>query len=266
MERTRFLNPELFTDLPLGARRQVDLAAEVQTRSGEPEQVVVHVEIEAQARRVMESRILEYATLLRGQRGSPVVPIVVFVRGGPKDGVSRCTERDRVAGRTVMAVEYSAFSHSRSRAEAYIRRPERLAWALAALMSTTWSPAEHRLRCMEAIAHGEMSEFQRFLLYNCVGTYIQLEGDEKMRYEDMTQRERTGEVANMERTWAEKLEQRGALEAERRLLLRLVETRFGPLPESSLRRLQTIESTERLERLFDRALQASSLADVRLED
>lgn len=82
----------------------------------------------------------------------------------------------------------------------------------------------------------------------------------------MIQREQTADVANMEMTWAEKLEQRGALDAERRLLLRLLETRFGPLPEASRRRLRAIGSTERLERLFDRALEADSLAEVGLEE
>lgn len=87
-----------------------------------------------------------------------------------------------------------------------------------------------------------------------------------MRYEEMTRREQTADVAHMEMTWAEKLEQRGALQAERRLLLRLLETRFGPLPRESRQDLQSIESTERLERLFDRALEAGSLTEVGLEE
>lgn len=56
------------------------------------------------------------------------------------------------------------------------------------------------------------------------------------------------------------------LEGERRLLRRLLETRFGPLSDDLRRRIETIGSADHLERLCDRSLEAASLVDLEPSD
>lgn len=114
---------------------------------------------------------------------------------------------------------------------------------------------------MQAIARGEMTELERFLLCNCVATYIELKGDEKMRYEEMIRRNEATEVANMEMTWADKIAHRSRTEGERQMLLRLAEHRFGPLAEGDRQRIEAIDSSEELERLGERLLDAGSLEE-----
>ncbi|MBC8135927.1 MAG: hypothetical protein H8F28_08595 [Fibrella sp.] len=46
----RFLEQEVFTDLPDGDSRRADTIAEVRTTTGEPEIVLFHVEAEAERR------------------------------------------------------------------------------------------------------------------------------------------------------------------------------------------------------------------------
>ena len=75
--RIRFLRDEHFTDLPVGRRRQVDLLAEVATRGGSPELVLVHVEIEARSHRRMARRLARYAMALHLRHAQPLVPMVV---------------------------------------------------------------------------------------------------------------------------------------------------------------------------------------------
>ena len=41
----RFLEKELFTDFPEGSRREADIVAEVKTHDGDPEIILVHVEL-----------------------------------------------------------------------------------------------------------------------------------------------------------------------------------------------------------------------------
>jgi len=49
-----FLSSEVFADPPRGSRRAADVVARVRSRRGEPEVVLVHVEVEAAARRSSE--------------------------------------------------------------------------------------------------------------------------------------------------------------------------------------------------------------------
>lgn len=55
-----------------------------------------------------------------------------------------------------------------------------------------------------------------------------------------------------------------ALQAMRRVLLSLLEQRFGPLPETTRQKVEAISSLDRLTRLSERALTARSLATLRL--
>jgi len=57
----------------------------------------------------------------------------------------------------------------------------------------------------------------------------------------------------------------GAVKARRADVRRLLEIRFGPLPEALLQRLQALSDMNRLEALFDQAVSLVSLQDLQLE-
>ena len=61
-------------------------------------------------------------------------------------------------------------------------------------------------------------------------------------------------------TWADKMMGEGA----RQVLLGLLETRFGPIPDEVRVRLEKIRSVDRLTRLAQKALTAKSLKSLRL--
>lgn len=81
-----------------------------------------------------------------------------------------------------------------------------------------------------------------------------------VRYQEMIVRDAATEVATMEMTWSDKVR----AEEGRRMVVRLTEHRFGPLAEEDRRRIQAIESTDELERLYDRLLEARSLEELGL--
>lgn len=275
-DRAEFLDPEVFAAPPESTRRQADVAARVPTRGGAPEMILVHVEVESEARRDMELRMLEYAVMLRGRYRTVVLPIVVYLTGGPREGLTTRAAAETFGGMTVLRVSYVALSLSRSRAEDYLARPQSLAWALAALMSTDLQPAEHRAACLKAIAGAELTDHQEFLLYNCVRSYLELDEEQQRRYDEMIAREDMSDVAKMEMTWAERtvlkgreegrMEGRveGRVEGERRILQRVLEARFGPLSDRIRRRVEALDSTDEIERLVDRALEAGSLDELML--
>lgn len=265
-EAARFLSGELHTDLPEGSRRELDLVAEVPSREGEPELVLVHVEVEATARRGIGRRLWRYAMQLRLRHDRPVLPLVLFLAGGPRGIVWR-TERERLWEVELATFRYLAWGLRASSAERFARREEPLAWALAALMRPRrWRPGRHKLACLRSIARADLDEARRFLLANCVETYLQLEDDEQAEYERLRDGDDDVEVREMEMTWAERMEKeytergvaRGQLAGMRRLVLHLAERRWGGLDESARRRVEAMDSADALERLADRLLTARS--------
>ena len=275
-EEATFLESELFTSFPSGRRRQLDLVARVEARSGEPKVVLVHVEIERRARRTMGRRLLDYMMLLWLEHHLPVVPIVVYLRGGKPD-IAREEVRLEISGHCFLSFWYLAFGLSRSQADEYLARPEPLAWGLAALMKRgEMTVAGLRLACLRPITAAELTDRQRFLLVNCVETYIELDPPAQEEYEALLAELGNEEVATMEMTWADRLRQEGfevgireGIEegkevGKRDLLLEQLESRFGPLPQATVKRVRSLTSSEEVSRLAARVLDAPSLEDLGL--
>jgi hypothetical protein len=257
-ESATWLRGEVHTDLPEGARRELDLVAEVPAREGEPELVLVHVEIEAAARPGIGRRMWRYGMQLRLRHERPVLPLVLFLAGGPR-GIAWRTERERLWEVELTRFRYLAWGIGGSTAERFVRRPEPLAWALAGLMRPRrWRPARHKLECLRRIAHADLDDARRFLLANCVQTYLQLEASEQESYRSLREHVDDEEVREMEMTWAEKMTEKGRVEGMRNLVLHLAERRWGGLDEVTRQRIEAIDSTASLESLHDRLLTAAS--------
>jgi flagellar biosynthesis/type III secretory pathway protein FliH len=146
--------------------------------------------------------------------------------------------------------------------------------------------------CLRRIAGTEMDDVQRFLLVNCVETCLELDTQETAEYEALRSREgEEGQMLEIEKlTWADKIRaegwrdgleqglekgmergmekglekglERGKEQGARRILLRLLGLRFGPVPEAVRRRVEAIESLETLTELADRVLMARSIEDL----
>jgi flagellar biosynthesis/type III secretory pathway protein FliH len=117
---------------------------------------------------------------------------------------------------------------------------------------------------------------------DCVETYLELNSDEAAEYARPYTVRENREVRKMATTWSERIAQgkeeglrtgrqvgrreglQVGLEAVRKILLSLLEQRFGPLPAATRERVEAISSLDRLTRLSERALTARSLAALRL--
>jgi len=166
---------------------------------------------------------------------------------------------------------------------------------LAALMSPGEERrAAYKLRCQSRIVEARMSSDRRVLLLDFVETYLQLTPLEAAEYKILSARNRRRTRA-MLMTWSERLKaegkreglelgkqkglklgkqeglrlgkQEGLQEGARSLqqvLLRLLDQRFGPLPESVHRQVEAINSLPRLTRLAEQVLTVGSLRELRL--
>lgn len=272
VEGAEFLRGEHFTDVPDGDRREVDLLAKVPARSdpehgsskpnseASPELILVHLEVEAQARPGMDRRLRRYVQQIQLRHDLPVIPCVVYLRGGQPDVTSHVL-REVVFGLELSRFRYFAFGLSPSKARKYLQREEPLAWALAGLMHRgALRPAQHKLACLKRIARSDTDPARRFLLVNCVETYIDLADADEKELETMIAETQNRDALAERLTWAEKMELKGMKQG----LLRQLQQKFGPIPATIQSRLEEIEDPRRMHSLFDRILSAESLEEMGL--
>ena len=278
----KLLDKEIFTDWPKGRRRELDLLAEVPLREKEG-RALIHVEIEARSRPEIGHRLAGYYMQLRLRHGRPVVPILACLRKG-RPGVALETVSDDELGPEIGCFRFYVFGLEGCRAEDSLSRSEPLAWALAALMRPEGlSRAEHKMACLRKIAGARLDNLRRFLLVNCVETYLKLEGRDAAELEALQagECEEGKEMRAIRMTWADEMKAIGreegitigkqegvALGREegiRKTVLRLLGRRFGPLPDGVRRRVEAIRSVERLDQIVDQILVAQSLEELGLQ-
>lgn len=243
------------------------------------------MEIELCFRSKFLPRYWIYNRLLGLRRRLPVHTIVLYLRGGPP-GPEHSQFSETSCGRVVGRLYYRSFGLSRSRPEGFLTRPEPLAWAFAAL-GRPKDRDRRRLRraCFAKVASAEeLTDVERFLLFNCVATYLELDGGAVEEYAALRARLKKPEVEMKPVTWEEKVEargleigreqglekglekgrERGKEEGMREVLLRLLRSRFPSLTGQVVARVEAIRSPEELGSLAERLLTARSLEELGL--
>lgn len=262
LSKVAFLDKELLAGT---GRREADLLAKVPLRGGGF--VLVHVEVEARARRRMPRRLRAYASRIQASYDGQVLSIVLYIRGG-EPGICWQELDGEVKAPEVTSFRFITFGLAGCRAEDYLDRREPLAWALAAVMDPgPLSLVELRLACLHQIGKARLPVEQRGLLADFVDAYLPLTPEEEEEYKIAGGGKRK-ETRAMFMTWSERLRAEGFKEGRqvtlRKTLLRQLRRRFGPLPESVKQQVEEITSLPRLNGLLDRVLTASSLKELGL--
>ena len=275
LDEAVFLDKQAFTDWPQGDRREMDLLVEAPTKE-DGTRILIHVEIEAEARADMADRFWRYYMQLRLRHSLSIVPVLTNLKGG-RPGAHYELLLEGFEELETARFRYRVFNLSGCRAEEYLALPEPLAWALAALMRRgRWSRAEHKIECLRRIAGADLSGSQRWLLGNWVETYLQLDERETMEYARLCELTVNQEVRDMEMTWAERMEEKytqkglekgfekGRLEGMRQIVLQLLGRRFGAVPETVRRKVEAIEESAPLSDLTNKVLDARSIEELGL--
>ncbi|MFH0924714.1 MAG: hypothetical protein V1872_03640 [bacterium] len=77
--KTEFLLQEMFTDLPKGKRKQLDVVVKVSLQGEEEEKIIIiHVEVEAQKKPGISKRMFKYFAQLYLRYEKDIMPIVIF--------------------------------------------------------------------------------------------------------------------------------------------------------------------------------------------
>ena len=254
--RITFLDKELLAGD--GRRREADLVARIPLRDRGT--LLVHVEVEARARRSMPGRLRAYAHRIQTLYDGQLLTILVNLRGGPP-GIQRMHPEEEIPG--LSSFQYIVFGLAGCDAADYLERPEPLAWALAAVMcSGSMSRAEHKLACLRRISAARLKQDQEICLVNFVEEYLLLTLEETEEYKILSARNpgRKGEA--MWKPWSERMKDEGKKEGMRELLLHLLTQRFGPLTEAVRGQVEAITSPRRLTSLAGKVLTAQSLHEL----
>lgn len=123
---------------------------------------------------------------------------------------------------------------------------------------------------LKRIAQSNTDPARRFLLVNCVETYIELANADEKEWETMIAETQNRDALEERLTWAEKIELKAHREGEHKgklaglqeSLTHLLEKKFGPLPSSTRAHIESLNDQDKLHSLFDRAIGAKSLEEV----
>lgn len=257
-----FLDKELVSTAPPRTHGVVDLLARAPL-TGTDRFILVHVEVEARARRGMGNRLRDYHRSIQSRHEDPVLSIVIYLKGGPA-GICEQVLDGGLPLPGVTSFRYLSFGLSRCSAAEYLAKPEPLGWALASLMSRgDWSKAELKMSCLDRLAEAPLEDEERRELANCIETYLELTPEEAEDFSllDTSQTRRTQAMSLLYKvSWADKMMGEGA----RRVLLSILEERFGPVSDDVLGRVEKIWSVDRLSTLARKAMTAKSLKSLRL--
>jgi hypothetical protein len=159
-ETLRFLDKEVFANVPEGKVREADVVARLETREGEPEIVLVHVEVQSRPEADFARRMFEYYAVLRIHHRLPVLPIVLYLRGGPDAAFAEYSES--LFGQEQLRFSYRCVALARLFAEEYVGASP-LGAALAALMRRrpTSDRLELRIQMMRRVLESELDDVRR---------------------------------------------------------------------------------------------------------
>ncbi len=273
---TVFVDKELFTDWPTGDRRELDLLARVPVEQ-EDVYLLVHVEIESRASDAMRQRLWWYYMQIRLKYRLLVLPILVNLRGG-RSGMELVMVEEGFEPLATGLFRYRSLNLAGCRAADWLSRPEPVAWALAALMDPgDWSRAALKVECLRRVQKWGVAGFGKDVLVNWIETYVQLSGDDATEFRRLLALKRNKEIRRMDQTWLGKSEAKGfekgkaagfekgkvaAVGRMRRMVLKRIERRFGPVPEPVQARVLEITSIATLARLLEKLPSLQSPEDL----
>ena len=261
----RFLDKELFTDFPEGSLREADVVAQIHTREGQPELILVHIEVQLRPEPDFAQRMFQYYALLWLRYRIPILPVAVYIRGG--EDLKEEQYRVKLFGREQLRFRYQTVALAQLDAEEYVDKRNPVAAALAALMRRQDVEDRLTLRALmlQHVAESKLDHAREFLLKNLIETYFKLAAEEKERFSRLLLKSEYREVREMELTWADEMIEKGRLAGKLETLKHLLAKKFGPLPQETVSRLEALESLDELDVYLDRVLTADSLEEMGLD-
>jgi len=263
-----FRDTEAFTDIPHGERRLADLVAQVATKDGTDELILVHVEIQREREVTFPQRMWQYYRLLRQRENLPVIPIALVLYPG-REGITQELYEETALGRSILTFRYLQISLPRLEAMDFVRADSVLGAGLASAMHT---PAERAAqiglhlaslrRVHQARLAGEIDDARAFLLVNLIATYLPLSAREREELRVQLQQEGDPAMEATELTWADQIYLEGRVQGIRKAIELQARARFGRVAPELEAKLAAMTREEDLAAFVERIEKARSEADL----
>ncbi len=183
LKTLRLLDKELFTDFPEGTTREADLVAEIETRDGSPHLVVIRIEVQLRTKPDFPERMYRYFTMLWLRHAVPIVPIVIYLRGG-REGVAVHQYMMHSFELEQVRFRYRSVALARLEVQSYVASGNAVAAALAALMNRRDTKDTLTLRAVmfQRIAESVLDDARKLLLTNMIETYFRVAPKHQERF------------------------------------------------------------------------------------
>jgi hypothetical protein len=239
----------------LGERfRELDVPLLVEWPDGQREALLFVLEQESKPGRFSIHRLAHYCLDLAELFGTDrVVPVVIFLHRG------EFAERLALGGDTHVYLDFRYLSCAlfRTPARQYFDSPNLV--ARLNLPNMAYEPQEKievYAQAVQGLLQLEPRPEHRLKYLDFIDIYSGLDDNERAIY-----RQRYPQEADTVSGFAERFTQQGLQQGEAKIITRLLERRFGPLPEEARRRIENADAETLLE-WSDRVLTAQSLDQV----
>jgi Domain of unknown function (DUF4351) len=264
LETLRFLDKEVFTDFPQGDVREADLIAEVQTKTGEPEIVLIHIEVQAKRNPDFSFRMWQYYNLIRLRYGKPVFPLVVYLAKG-SGGLTTEEHTEIVLGRPVSWTRYAVVGIPDMTAEEWADKSGAVSAALASLMiSPRGKQARRAFDSLKTVLVSPLPEARKLLLSQIIDRLARdrMSASQEQEYTILLASEEAQEIKPMISTFEERGIERGEIRGIARTSLRQLRHKFGA---SAITLTNVIESlnVEELDAFAEALLDFTTLNEAR---
>ena len=249
------IDKEVFTDISLGDKHEVDLLMKVKFREQEAF-FLIHIENQSTVQSDFPKRMFRYFARLTEKYGLPVYPVVIFSHDAP---VRQEPNRYEVAfpGKTVLKFEYEVIQLNRLPWRRFINQANPVACALMAKMKM--APKDRpkvKLECLRLLASLKLDPARSKMIGVFIDAYLALSAQELVAYDvEMEKAEPSERTATLElvSSW----EKKGMEE----ILEIQLQQRFSTLPSHITERLDQL-TADQLTDLAKVLFNFSSLSDL----
>lgn len=253
------MDKEIFTDVTLGDKHEVDVLMKARFR-GKEAFFLVHVENQATAQPDFPKRMFRYFARLTEKYDLPVYPVVIFSYDAP-----RRPEPDRFVvafpKETVLQFKYRVIQLNRLPWRRFVHQENPIASALMAKMKMSAKDRPKvKAECLRLLASLKLDPARTKLIGGFIDSYLSLTTQEMKRYERAlagftpVEREATMEIVT---SW----EQSGITRGKETLVIRQLQRRFGAVSEEVTARLDHL-SPEQLDDLGEALLDFGAVSDL----
>ena len=204
--------------------------------------------------------MFRYFSQLKLRRDTPIWPIVLYM---PKacGGLGFEEYTETLFGEAFLPFRYWCIGLAELSAEEYLATKNPVAYGLAPLMDHgQLSKPRLKAICLNGIATSDITEVQAAILAYFVDTYLPLTQAEEEEFQRLIQQEEV-QVMQFITSW----ERKARAASRREILIRLLRVKFDAVPETTVQRVESISSTDELDRLLEKVIHANSLAEMGLD-